>query len=353
VNLEDRLPYCDDDFADVVESFYLETLDGLFFAVKGLEHPPDRFIAILRYAPDPEDGDRKKNGKSYRRFYHFAEQERLIRTAYPQYLADDPVFGTTLQSVPRSLVQQIYDPRHGLRKLAQSPAGKDIKEDAAAFAGLLQRETGVPWTGLGITGSLLIGLHHELSDLDVVVFGTGNCQKVYQALGRLLDAESETDVRRLDPRSVEELYAQRLADTRMDFRDFVNAERYKVNQGSFRKRTYFIRFVKEAREAGGIYGHLRYTPLGRMAITASVADAREAIFTPCRYLLSGARSLEGQQLPDLNEIVSFRGRFCEQARTGESVMAAGTLERVENSRGDAWRRLLLGNSPEDTMVAWR
>ena len=95
--------------SDIVESYYLETREGLFFAVKGLEHPPDRWIAVLRYAPDAEKGDRKKNGKSYRRLYHFAEQEQWIQAAYPQYLAYDPVFQTILQSVPGSLVQRIYE----------------------------------------------------------------------------------------------------------------------------------------------------------------------------------------------------------------------------------------------------
>ena len=48
---------------EVVESFYLETMEGLFFAVKGLEHPPDRWIAVLRYAPDPERGSREKRSE--------------------------------------------------------------------------------------------------------------------------------------------------------------------------------------------------------------------------------------------------------------------------------------------------
>jgi predicted nucleotidyltransferase len=252
--------------------------------------------------------------------------------------------------VPKSQVRQIYDPRLRLRELVQTPAGKEIEEDAIAFAGLLQKEAGVPWPAFGITGSLLIGLHNELSDLDIAVFGTQNCTEAHQALQRLLDSQSCSELRRLDTRGVEELYAQRIADTHMAFHEFVSLERRKVNQGSFRKRTYFIRFIKEAHEAGEIYGHRQYTPLGRATITASIADDADAIFTPCRYVLSGARSLEDGPQPDLNEIISFRGRFCEQARTGESVMAAGTLERVQNSQGDVWRRLLLGNSPDDTMV---
>ncbi len=111
---------------DVIESFYLETSDGLFFAVKGIVHPEDRFIAILRYVPDPQGG-RSKNGHTYRRYYHFAEQEQILRTQYPHYLAFDPYARTTLQSVPLDRVQHIYDPRARLQEIAQR-AGRDSLE---------------------------------------------------------------------------------------------------------------------------------------------------------------------------------------------------------------------------------
>jgi predicted nucleotidyltransferase len=337
----------------MLESYYLETKDGLFFAVKGSVHPPDRCIGVLRYAPDAQKGERTKDGISYRRLYRFAEQEEYLKETYPQYLVYDPVFQTTLQSVPGSLVRRVYDPRVRLLELRQTSVVSAIEEDAVALAGLLQREAGVPGSALGISGSLLIGLHTDLSDLDMVVFGTQNCKQVYRALYRLLDAPSDTGLRRLDARGVEELYAQRTVDSHMAFEDFVSLEKRKVNQGCFRERTYFIRFIKEVSEAGEVYGQLHYTPLGRMTATATIADDSDSIFTPCRYFLYDVCSLENLPLPDLTEIVSFRGRFCEQARTGERIAASGTLEIVRDNRRNSHRRLLLGNSPEDMMVIRR
>ena len=103
-------------------------------------------------------------------------------------------------------------------------------------------------------------------------------------------------------------------------------------------------------EAVDRYGARGYTPMGRTSISASVSDDSEAIFTPCRYGVAGARIIDGSDLPEITEIVSFRGRFCEQARIGESVIASGTLERVRAKEGDTWSRLLLGNFPQDTMI---
>jgi predicted nucleotidyltransferase len=351
LNRDKNLPDRDDHFAEVIESFYLETKDDLFFAVKGFEHPPGRRIAVLRYMPDTTGGDRRKNGKFYRRLYHFDEQEQQIRSTYPQYLAYDPVFQTTLQSVPESMVQKIYDPRQRFRELEQACIRAEIEEDAVAFLGLLQNQAQVPSSALGITGSLLIGLYTEMSDLDAVVFGAENCRRVYLALLRMLDERSCTDLRRLDAAGMQELFEQRVADTHMAYDEFVRLEKGKTNQGRFRQRAYFVRFVRDAHEAGPAYGSLRYTPIGRAVITASIADDQDAIFTPCRYPLSNVCLLEGPQQSIPNEIISYRGRFCEQAHAGEFVYAAGTLERIENDQGDLHTRLLLGNFPEDTLTS--
>jgi uncharacterized protein len=314
-----------------------------------LEHPPDRWIAVLRYAPDSENGDRKKDGISYRRFYHFGEQEQWIRKYSPQYLACDPVFQTTLQSVPKSTVRRIYDPSRRFYELMQSSARNAVEEDAVALLLMLQKEAEVPQSCLGITGSLLIGLHTEHSDLDVVVFGVQHGRKLYRTLQRLLDADPGSDVRRLDAPGMRELYDQRVVDTLMPFDDFVCLEKRKVNQGLFHNRPYFIRFVKETHDSEWQYGRRQYTALGRAAITASIADDRDSIFTPCRYFLSDVRSLDHPLPADLNEIVSFRGRFCEQACTGESIKASGVLERVQEGQ-QVHHRLLLGNFPEDAFT---
>jgi predicted nucleotidyltransferase len=334
----------------MIEGYYLETRERLFFAVKGLEHPPDRVIAVLRYAPDSQKGDRKKGAGLYRRYYHFSEQEQFLQASYPEYLAYIPEFQATLQSVPRSLIHRIYDPRRRLKQMMEAPALEALEQDAADFIGILRAQTEAPWPAFGITGSLLIGMHTKYSDLDLVMYGGENCARIYQTLRTLLDTQSVPELKRLDAHGLEELYAERVKDTHMDFRDFADVEKTKVNQGRFRERTYFIRFVRNEPEVSETYGDFRYFRVGRARIAASIADDRESIFTPCRYKLTNVRSLDGPQIPDLDEIVSFRGRFCEQARTGDSVIAAGTLERVQSSRGDAWHRLLLGNSAQDSML---
>jgi predicted nucleotidyltransferase len=338
---------------EAIESYYIETRDGCYFAVKGLEHPPDRRIAVLRYIPDPDAGDRVKNGVRYRRLYGFAEQEAWIRRKCPRYLAYDPFVQATLQSVPLDRIRRVYDPVLRLRGLTGSPTLDPLAADAVAFLAVLQKEAAVSASALGVTGSLLIGLQTEHSDMDVAVFGEASCIKVRRALGRLIEGDGEKDVRRLDAAGMEELYAQRSVDTRIGFPDFVYLEGRKANQGLFRGRPWFVRFIRTPDETGTAYGKRQYTPLGRGKVRATVAWAGEAIFTPCRYVLSEVQNAGVPGLPDPDEIVSFRGRFCEQGRAGDRVAAEGTLERVRSSSGETYHRLLLGNSPEDSMIVMR
>ncbi|MEM1767056.1 MAG: hypothetical protein QXD86_03815, partial [Candidatus Bathyarchaeia archaeon] len=56
-------------------------------------------------------------------------------------------------------------------------------------------------------------------------------------------------------------------------------------------------------------------------------------------------------LQPILEIVSFRVRFCEQARKNEQILAQGKIEHVKNLRTkEEYYRLIIGNTPKDYMI---
>jgi predicted nucleotidyltransferase len=332
----------------MIEGYYVESIEGLLFAVKGLVHPPQAVVAYLRYAPDPE-GERRREGLPYRRLYHFEEQEKLLRERCPACLFDDPVFGERLQGVPRERIRQVYDPCLKLAGFRQREGLDELEEKAIVFADLLAGRAKVPENSIGISGSILVGLHTPRSDVDLVVYGSENCQAVHGVLRELLD-EPGGEVRSLNEEEMRALYAFRSQDTPMSFEDFTRLEGRKVIQGRFRGCEYFLRFIKASSEAGERYGDRRYTSLGQAEIEATVADATEAIFTPCTYRVEDARFIDGPEVDDLREIASFRGRFCEQAREGERFSARGKLERVVTREGEVYHRLLLGGRGDSLEV---
>ena len=137
----------------------------------------------------------------------------------------------------------------------------------------------------------------------------------------------------------------------MSFEDFVLVESRKGFQGKFMGTDYFVRFVKDWREIGEQYGDVCFKNSGYAKITAKIADSTESLFTPCIYKLQEVNVVEGPKLKPICEIVSFRGRFCEQAVDGEGVEAQGKVELVTNTEtGGEHYRLILGNKPSDYMV---
>jgi predicted nucleotidyltransferase len=86
-------------------------------------------------------------------------------------------------------------------------------------------------------------------------------------------------------------------------------------------------------------------------IRARVTDDSSAIFTPCRYGVEDATLLDGGPLPDLREIVSFRGRFSDQVRAGEWTVTRGSLERVTPREKRPHCRLVVGGQAGDYLLA--
>jgi len=330
------------------EGDLIETLDGNIFDVKGLVHPPKKVIAFIRFTPDL-NGERKRDNTRYRKVYPLHERYKLLQERFPQYLVFDAVFNQWLCEVPTEMVKGHYQPTKYLSKLRRKTVLGELEEQTLRLAHLLQKSAAVKWNAIGVSGSLLVGLHTPKSDIDLVVYGSQNCRKVCKSLMSLVKDEA-SGVKSYTRQELKSLFDFRSKDTAMKFEDFVRTESRKVLQGRFHQRDYFIRCVKEWNETDEKHGSAHYEPLGDARIRATVTDASQAIFTPCTYQIGDIETLEGKRVEPLREIVSFRGRFCEQATEGEKIIANGMVERVQKMSKEEYFRLLLGNKPADNMI---
>ncbi len=333
------------------EGDLLETRSKLIFDVKGLVHPSSRIVAFPRFVPDPK-GTRARGHIIYKKVYSLSERYTLIEAQFPKYLVADPVFGERLCEVPKEDIVCHYDPIDHLRELRESRQLDLLESDALSFMELLHN-SGIPWREMGISGSLLAKLHAPDSDIDPVIYGEESCRRVYQTLESLMKNEKE-GVRTYTKEELKTLYIFRSQDTKMPFNSFIKTESRKVLQGKFLSHDFYVRCIKDWNETEEKYGDTVYTKVGHGKIGAEVVNASEAIFTPCRYSVDNVQVLGGNHGGDyVAEIASFRGRFCEQARFGERVVAQGKLEKVQKKSGETFFRLLLGGSPSDFMVLER
>ena len=331
------------------EGDLIKTKSKVVFDVKGLTHPADKIVAFPRFIPTSQ-GTRHGKDATYGKVYSLGDRFKYLQENHPDLIVFDPVFGETMCEVPITDIAEHYKPEEKLWALRTSKDLTVLESKALQLAETLKKEAKIPWSSIGISGSIMAELTTEKSDIDPLVYGVENCRKAYAALQNLLK-DKDSGFKPYTRAELRELFDFRSKDTQMSFEDFVLVESRKAFQGKFMRTDYFIRFVKDWSEVNEHYGDVCFKNSGYAKITAKIADSTDSLFTPCIYELENVRVVEGPKLQPIQEIVSFRGRFCEQAENGEAVEAQGKVELVTNRKsGGEYYRLILGNKPSDYMV---
>ncbi len=331
------------------EGDLIRTKAGVVFDVKGLIHPPNKIIAFPRFIPSAM-GTRQGKNATYGKVYSLGDRFRYLQENHPDLITFDPVFGETLCEVPTSQIDHHYQPPKKLAALRKTKSLAPLEQKALKLAVTLKKKAGVPWSAIGISGSIMAGLTTTTSDIDPLVYGVENSRKAYAALLELFK-DKDSGFKPYSRGELQTLYDFRSKDTQMSFEDFVTVESRKAFQGMFMGTDFFVRFVKEWNEISEQYGNVTYSNSGYAKINATVTDSTDSLFTPCTYKLGNVQVVEGPKLEPIREVVSFRGRFCEQATVGEKIELQGKVELVNDKKsGGTHYRMILGNKPTDYMV---
>ncbi|MFH2112748.1 MAG: hypothetical protein ABIJ47_15985 [Candidatus Bathyarchaeota archaeon] len=319
-----------DRLSGFTEGDYLRTVEGLFFAVKGGVHPDNMVIAYLRYIPDPRGG-RSKGGVHYRRVSDIGETTRYLEEHYPMYLNHIRRLNMTLQSVPVHRVAGVYKPRERLGEILENPATL-LEKILVRFAEAIADESRVPLSGFGVSGSLLIGLDIEGSDVDLNVYGLDEGRKVYEALKKL--RRTGGWVSPYDDETVKNVLFSRWGDLGR-LKELAEVEKRKVLHGRVMGTDYFVRLLRDEES-------YLSKPMDVVTLKARVADSSGSIYTPCTYRVDEVETLSDPIQGEITELVSYRGKFTEQAEAGDWVRVRGTLEEVQGPDGAHFRVILGG-----------
>lgn len=292
---------------------FIETFEGLIFAVVDGAPEDDRVLAFLRYAPE-DSGHRKVSTE---------QANALLSERYPCYLHYSARLDAHLHAVPMVNIRRHHRPRERVQALWKAGIGDAIE---ARLLRLLAKLTGkgLAPACLGVTGSLLIGRQNPKSDLDVVVYGRENFFRAREIVRGLIEAGELDD---LDAESWRETYARRGCE--LSFEDYLRHERRKGNKGVIEGTKFDLALVIEA--AAPLL--IRWRKTGRTTLRGRVVDDSRAFDQPGRYPLDH---------PEIQEILSFTHTYVGQARTGELIEAAGAVEESE----DGLKRLVVGSSRE-------
>jgi uncharacterized protein len=297
---------------------FIETRDGLFFAVVDRVIEEGRVLCFLRYACLGERTEKLDT----------LAANTLLQQKYPAYRFYSRRLDVYLHAVFPDDIKRHHTPRARIQQLLV-PTSPDASRDAIERR-LLKlmaylASQGINPDNVGVTGSLLIGRQHAASDIDLVFYDRGSFFQARQAVVTgiergILQALDEADWRAAwDRRGCE-----------LDFDAFVRHERRKGNKGMIDGVKFDLALVADEPVAadGGVW--IKH---GSRQIRARVTADAHAYDQPARYALDHA---------EISEILCFTHTYAGQAHVGETIAASGMLEVSQDGR----RRLVVGSSRE-------
>ncbi len=313
---------------------FIETVDGNIFSVVSYYHPQDRYIAFLRYYPDPS-GDRIKDGTPYRKVASTAQSFQFLEETYPDHLFFSDVTGGMLQCVPLDKVKRVYRPQEGLERILEEPR-TEVEEGVVELSNVLED---IPQEMKGVTGSLLLGLEGGSSDMDFVIYGRENHQKAREILEELFEDYREGELIR--PLTEEEwmaAYEKRFpTEKTLTFEEFLWHEERKYHKGVLGETPFDILMVRDWEEIQGIYGEEVYIREKAVKMVCTVTDSTYSFDSPSVY---GVAARDRR----ISEVVSFTHTYAGQAVEGEKIEVQGYLEEVRGRRNT--HRIVVGTTRE-------
>jgi len=285
---------------------FIETREGWIFSVVGY-HNEGGIRSLLRYLPRP-DGERVRDGVAYKKM-DFDVAYGFIRRERPSYLVGN------LMVVPWGDVARLYQPHEGLMRIVRSDRRVEKMVEALSA---------VPLCDQGVTGSKLVGLGAETSDVDYVVYGPS----WFRAREQLAKAIADGRIQGIDEWLWRKIFEKRRPE--LTFEEFYLHERRKGNRCVLDGVLTDLLFVRDYNQIG------EQVPIGKdlgaRTITATVTNADFAFDSPAIYEV---------EHPEVRRVLSFTHTYAGQALTGEVIEARGRLEE-----SPAGLNLVVGTSRE-------
>jgi predicted nucleotidyltransferase len=284
---------------------FIITDDDWIFAVADYSHEKG-VRSVLRYVPDPQ-GSRGKN-KKYRKF-DFDDAFRFMRSERPEWVED-------VHIVPWENVKMILAPNERLPFVARK------NQKVQKIVNTLKKV--IEFDKMGITGSLLVDLQNDSSDVDFIVYGSS----WFKARDKIAQAKKEKDaITEISDRMWNEIYKKRKPD--ISYEEFLVHELRKGNRGMVDGTYFDLLYVRDWED---IDHFTRGIDIGTAKIKALVINADFSFDSPAIYEVDH---------PEISYVLSYTHTYAGQALANEVIEAQGMVEIA----GDI-KRLVVGTKRE-------
>ena len=299
---------------------FIQTTDDLVFSAVSYSHTGDKIPGFLRYVPCA-GGFKKVDTR----------QANKALKEHPEYLPPRGESEIPYHLVPVGRIKRIFYPKKRVLEIMNN-AADDLEIKARRLIKIFSKE--IPIEKIGVTGSILIGVHRPDSDIDLVIYGRKNFMLARDLLKKLIRGGI---IDQLDEKEWEGAYRKRVGNKDPDyytFEEFLQHEKRKFNKGVISGTKFDILMVLDDDEEDKAGKEKGWRKIGKIKLQGVVEDDSYAFSYPARY---GIWSIEG-----IRELISFTHTYMGQAENGEKIEVSGVLEEDEEGS----RRVIVGTTRE-------
>lgn len=292
---------------------FIETAEGLIFAVVGQGMEDDKVLCFLRYVKEIS-GWKKYSTESANVF---------LKQHYPDYLHYSPVLDAYLHAVAVAKIVRHHRPKQRLQEIMQAQPKDSVEQDLFQLCRLLQ-QNGLDLSKIGTTGSILVGVQNPASDIDLVCYDKAVFHQC-RAIARLLIDQERLQT--LNDKDWLQSYDRR--SCALTFAEYVWHERRKYNKAVINGRKFDLNLLAESPPSEKTI----YRKQGLIIVQCRITNDTHAFDFPSEFAVDHEY---------IRSVVSFTATYTGQAFSGETVEVAGVVEQTE--QGD--RRIVVGSSRE-------
>ena len=247
----------------------------------------------------------------------------FLEQHHPDYLHYSPVLDTHLHAVDINRIVEHHQPKQRLQQIMQENQPDAIEHDLFQLCDLLQ-QNGLDLSQIGITGSLLVGVQNQSSDIDLVCYGRSVFHQCRVITRELIE---QGQLQELNDQDWQQSYQRRSCD--LSFADYVWHEQRKTNKAVINRRKFDLNFIDELKRSEAT----SYQKCGAIKLQCKIIDDTHAFDYPAEF------KIEHEQF---DAIVSFTATYTGQAIQGETVEVSGIVEQTP----EGVKRIVVGSSRE-------
>ncbi len=264
----------------------------LFFSVVGYRNE-GAVKCFLRYAPGM--GGRFRDGREYRKLTH----DEALKIGRDYFRENEGVF-----RVPYEHISEIFKPEERLDAI--------MDDETRKIVNFFRR---IPRKNMGVTGSRLIGLREDESDVDFIIYG----RDWFRAREMIKKEMMRGKIEEPDQSTWEFIYKKRRPPLSYDA--FIIHERRKFHR-AFIGSTYFdLLYVRGYSEIEKSIPENPGIKMGKERIVTMLKDDRDIFDYPAYYPVEHEK---------IDAVLSFTHTYAGQVFAGEILEAKGQVEKIGN-----------------------